>query len=95
MLTQLKPDEYGRIRPLLKNHLGQSLYAHGVIDGKYKGDVFVDDAEDPKSAFLRQGAWANLLGQSDNMAFNQALGNSLSKKTIIDKRQHSYNRCYL
>ncbi|MEM7330865.1 MAG: GNAT family N-acetyltransferase [Chloroflexota bacterium] len=87
MLKQFESNAYGRILPLLQCYEGQDLYAQGIISGKYDGKVLVDNDQNPTSAFVLKDGWGNLLGNSNNSAFNAALSNGLTQKKLIDENQ--------
>jgi len=69
-----------RVRPLFQGqHL--ELLIHAVIAGNTPGQVWVDDADQPRAAFLwDQAHCLYVTGISDNDAFNQAISGVIAEQ---------------
>jgi len=93
MLHELEKSEFHRALPLFQGYL-QDPMMHAVIEGRLRGRVFVDDAEDPGAAFVWTGTeCAYLTGGEENSKFKQAL-HQLILEDIIPAAQ-SGGRDYL
>ncbi|MFQ5909039.1 MAG: GNAT family N-acetyltransferase [Thermoplasmata archaeon] len=72
MIHQLQPEDYPRVRPLFQP-LDYQLIIRAVLEGMSPGTVYVDDVDDPASAFLCSAEGCFLAGDETNAAFNSAL----------------------
>ncbi|MBE9478910.1 MAG: GNAT family N-acetyltransferase [Chloroflexi bacterium] len=79
MLQELKSNEFKRVRPLFQG-FDYSLSIHAAIEGNNPGRIFVDDAEQPRTAFALTVEGYLLAGEYDNPATNKALHCLLREK---------------
>lgn len=73
MLYELEQGEFHRVLPLFRGCL-QDPMMHAVIEGRFKGRVFVDDAAGPGAALVSTGAeCAYVVGGQGSSQFNESL----------------------
>jgi RimJ/RimL family protein N-acetyltransferase len=84
MLTELKPDEFEKARPLFQG-FDYSLSIHAAIEGNNPGRIFVDDVDQPRTALALTVEGYLLAGDRDNPATNEALGHLLKEKIFTGK----------
>jgi RimJ/RimL family protein N-acetyltransferase len=73
MMYQLEQSDYHKIEPLFASLMKFHFSAKGVIEGSKYGVIYVDDLENPQSAYMYSAAWHFLGGKADNGEFNRAL----------------------
>ncbi len=74
MFHTLETDRFYTAAPLFDELARYHLFCAGVLQGKYPGQIWVDDVSRPRSALLvKDGFWAYLGGDAGNTAFNQAV----------------------
>ena len=79
MLQELKSNEFERVRPLFQG-FDYSLSIHAAIEGNNPGRIFVDEAEQPRTAFALTVEGYLLAGEYDNPTTNEALRCLLKEK---------------
>ena len=73
-MIELRPDEFGVVRPLFDGIERNVALVHSVIEGNSPGRVFVDRRESPSSAYLiHEGAFHYVAGDPSNGEFNDAM----------------------
>lgn len=72
MIHQLQPEAYEKVRPLFKA-LDFNLIIAAVIEGTSPGRIFVDNLNQPRSAFIDSPEGQFLVGNDQTPAFNDAL----------------------
>ncbi len=72
MIRELKKRDYPRVRPLFEK-LDWNLITHAVIEGTSPGKIYVDQDENPRTAFMCTVEGYYLAGAADNDEFNTAL----------------------
>lgn len=86
-MIELQSTDFYKAHSLFKPLTAHQMFCAGVLEGYYKGRVFVDDLNNPQSAFLTQGGgWWFLAGDPHNAAFNQALNTALFNRTMSGER---------
>ncbi len=86
-MIELESTDFYRVRPLFEPLMAHQLFCAGVLEGLYKGRVFVDDLDTPQSAFITQGnVWWFLAGDAHNAAFNQALNAALFNRSVSGEK---------
>jgi RimJ/RimL family protein N-acetyltransferase len=87
MLTELTIEDYERVRPLFAEWRSR-LVTCAVLEGRCPGQVYVDDAQNPRTALLWDHAEGELYlaGAAHNGAFNRA-ANDLIRGDIRSKAQ--------
>lgn len=82
-MHELTPDRYGQIRALFQAPADQP-FCTAVLAGLHPGRVFVDDADQPRTALVtRDDAWCFLAGDPGNDVFNRALNRSIWDHKIV------------
>ena len=79
MLQELNPDQFERVHPLFHG-FDYSLSIQAAIDGNNLGRIFVDDIDQPQTAFALTVEGYLLAGAHDNAATNGALRHFLREK---------------
>ena len=79
MLQELKSNEFERVRPLFQG-FDYSLSIHAAIEGNNPGRIFVDEVEQPRTAFALTVEGYLLAGEYDNPTTNEALRCLLKEK---------------
>ena len=79
MLQELATNQFERARPLFQG-LDYSLSIQAAIDGNNPGCIFVDDADQPRTAFALTVEGYLLAGEHDNADTNEALRRLLRDK---------------
>jgi RimJ/RimL family protein N-acetyltransferase len=86
MIHELAAANYDKVKALYEP-LAFMPFCAGVLEGSHGGRVFVDDLEQPQTAFmLTWGCWGYLAGDPDNADFCQALNEALFAKAFLDER---------
>jgi RimJ/RimL family protein N-acetyltransferase len=86
MIHELTAANYDKIKTLYEP-LTFMPFCAGVIEGSHDGRVFVDDLEQPQTAFmLTWDCWGYLAGDPDNAGFVRALNEALFAKAFLDER---------
>ena len=81
----LKKLDFGIVEKLFQP-LMHHLFCAGVVKGLYKGNIYVDDPIDPKTAFLiTQDVWGFLAGNPNNLNFNMMLNKAIRLREVISK----------
>ena len=90
MIYPLNNSRYGQVRPLFRRLQRTQPMCTAVLEGVYPGKVFVDDAEQPKTALLTtflsseaEGVWGFLAGDPAKDAFNRALNAAIFNRQVI------------
>ena len=86
MIHELKPEQFQSVRNLFDD-LAYSLVINAVIEGIKPGRVLVDEAENPRTAFLWD--WKHrfyLAGYEHNAAFNNALRKLITDEILPELR---------
>ncbi len=73
MIYQLNKHDYEKVHPLFAGLAEYSCTVDGVLDSTRTGKIYVDDTDNPLSAFMYSGEWYYLAGKTDNADFNRAL----------------------
>ena len=85
MIHELTAANDDKIKPLYEA-LAFMPFCAGVLEGCHVGRVYVDDVEQPHTAFmLTWDCWGFFGGDPDNAAFLQALNEALYAKTFLDE----------
>jgi RimJ/RimL family protein N-acetyltransferase len=92
MMVRLEEYHYERVRELFAP-LDYQLITKAVIERTTLGAVFVDDADDPRSAFMHSPEGSFLVGHDDNAAFNDALRRLIPQ--TIWKAERGENELYV
>jgi len=73
-MIPLVPADYGKVRPLLAEISFNTLFAQTIVEGRYPGIIYADDAEMPTVFYIAHPyGMSLLLGSTANEAFNAAL----------------------
>jgi RimJ/RimL family protein N-acetyltransferase len=72
MIHELKKTDYQKVQPLF-DELQWNLITSAVIEGTSPGRIYVDSAENPKTAFMCTVEGYYLTGRANNEAFNKSL----------------------
>lgn len=84
MFHTLEMDRFYTAAPLFDELTRYHLFCAGVVQGKYSGQIWVDDPEQPRTALLvKDGFWAYLGGDPANAAFNEALRAGFFNRQIM------------
>ena len=88
-MLQLKPEEYHRVIPLLKQVPHNTLLAEAVVNRKVSGLVFADCSAQPGSCYIvHQYGMSFLIGDSSNDSFrNGVLQYILNKEKQRDQEE--------
>jgi len=78
-MQRIEPKDYEKMRPLVDELAGIHLNLIALLEGLAPGQVYADDAADPRSAYLISGDAHYLVGQPDNPAFNAAVNAALPR----------------
>ena len=73
MIFELRPEEYLRIWPLVRELAEYNLFINTVIEGSTPGRVLVDDATDPRTAYIDTPEGSFVAGDPGNTGFNSSL----------------------
>jgi GNAT superfamily N-acetyltransferase len=85
MIHQLTTTAYDKVEALYEP-LNFMPFCAGVLEGCHEGRVWVDDLDQPRTAFmLTWGCWGYLAGDPGNAGFLQALNEALFAKTFLDE----------
>ena len=79
MLQELASDQFERVRPLFQD-FDYSLAVRATIDGNNLGRIFVDDIDQPRTAFALTVEGYLLAGEHDNGSTNALLRRFLREK---------------
>ena len=79
MLQELTSNQFERVRPLFQG-FDYSLSVQAAIEGNNLGRIFVDDVNQPRTAFALTVEGYLLAGEYDNATINAALGRFLREK---------------
>lgn len=82
MLQELTSNQFERVRPLFRG-FDYSLSVLAAIEGNNLGRIFVDDVDQPRTAFALTVEGYLLAGEYDNAATNEALGRFLQEKSTL------------
>ena len=86
-MIELQAADFYKVHALFDPLMAHQMFCAGVLEGSYKGRVFVDDLYHPQSAFITQGGmWWFLAGNAHNSSFNQALNTALFNRTMSGER---------
>lgn len=86
-MIELQASDFYKVRPLFEPLMAHQMFCAGVLEGLYEGRVFVDDLDNPQSAFLTHlGVWWFLAGNTENAAFNQSLNTALFNRTMSGEK---------
>ena len=83
MIHELDKSEYGRTYSLFKK-LDYNLIIRAVIEGTSPGRVYVDDVNQPKTAFLCSVEGYYLAGNVNNDAFNNSLNKLIFETFLLE-----------
>jgi len=84
VIHELQPATFGRVRPLFRG-LRFHLASAAVIDGNSPGLILVDDADQPRSAFMLSPEGSYLAGDPENDDFNRALNEAVVARRALGK----------
>ena len=84
MLTELRADQYERARALF-NGMDHSLSIHALIEGNNPGRLFVDDADQPRTALAITVEGYLLAGDDGNPATNEGLRRLFEEQVFTGK----------
>jgi len=91
MIHLISKNAYEKIRPLFHELEAFQPMCTAVLDGIYPGNVWVDNPDNPKSAFLftfLSGggvAWCFLAGDPGHLDFNAALNKAIFEEKLVGK----------
>ena len=84
MIYELERSQFGRVRGLFKSFDGFQPVCTAVVEGTHPGRVFVDQLENPRTAFLNHNdPWSYFAGDPGNQAFNRALNQAIWERTAF------------
>jgi len=90
VLHKLQNCDYILARPLFVDLEESQPMCSAVLDGIYPGNIYADNLETPRTAYLQtyigedeEPQWGFLAGNPHNASFNQALCKALFERTII------------
>ncbi len=72
-MYRLEQSDYKKVKALFSSLSEFHFSAKGMLDGSMCGVVYVDDIDNPISAYMYVTSWHFLAGKADNEDFNQAL----------------------
>jgi GNAT superfamily N-acetyltransferase len=90
MLHKLREGDYSRVLPLLTEQEPNyfDLIARSVIAGNAPGDIWADDAVQPRSVLVRDNGYCYyLIGDAGNIDFNDALQALVSEEVAPSSLQ--------
>ena len=82
-MQRIEPKDYKKIRPLVDELAGVHLSLIALLEGLAPGQVYADDAANPRSAYLNAGGAPYLVGDPDNPAFHTAVNAALPRDTCF------------
>jgi RimJ/RimL family protein N-acetyltransferase len=82
MISELRPPDYERVRPLLQP-LRYHLTSAAVLNGNSPGRVLVDDPGRPRSAFVLSPEGCYLVGAPHNGPFNRSLNEAIVRERAL------------
>jgi RimJ/RimL family protein N-acetyltransferase len=83
-MVELDVASFERTGPLFAPLNAYQPFCAAVLAGIHPGRVLVDDADEPRTAFLSHSdAWCYLAGAPDNEAFNRALNRVLFERQLV------------
>ncbi len=78
MIYELERSQFDRVRGLFEPFTGWQPFCTAVVEGAHSGRVFVDQLENPRTAFLNHNdPWSYFVGDPSNQAFNCALNQAI------------------
>lgn len=82
-MIELPPAGFHRARPLFAPLLAYQMFCAGVLNGRYAGRVWVDDAQAPRSGLVtKDNVWWFLAGDPENAEFNTTLHTAIFDRTV-------------
>ncbi|MFC1960747.1 GNAT family N-acetyltransferase [Chloroflexota bacterium] len=84
-MIELKPNDYGRVRPLFAEMAAVHVSIGSVLDGYSPGFVYVDDGDTPSLAFLSSPEGAHLIGTPTNPDWREDVA-AFVQDTLLDER---------
>ena len=88
LIYELKDDEFNNAQPLFLGLQEYNLSVLSAIEKSYRGRIFVDDKENPKTGFLYLGRRTfNFAGSSKNKKFNSSLIKILAEDIFPNNRE--------
>ena len=83
MLYEMQSDKFESVHPLFAG-LRFQPFCTAVLAELRAGRVFVDNRENPQTAFVsREDSWCFLAGKADNTAFNQTLNRAIFERDAV------------
>lgn len=73
MIFELKPEKYSQIWPLVRELVEYNLFIKTVIEGSTPGRILVDDAAEPRTAYIDTPEGSFIAGDPENVGFNSSL----------------------
>lgn len=92
-MEQLKPEDYLHVQPLFAS-LDDHLAALAVLAQAAPGEVYVDQAQSPRSVLIKVHHRFYLAGEPDNPSFNRAL-HELFTQTLYPQAQAAGEEAYV
>lgn len=84
MIYELERSQFDRVRGLFAPFIGWQPFCTAVVEGIHPGRVFVDQLENPQTAFLNHNdPWSYFAGDPNNQAFNRALNQAIWARTAF------------
>lgn len=80
-MFELKRKEYDKILPLIKDITHSRGIVYSIVEGNTEGKIFVDDYENPKTAFI-EWEFSYLIGFDSNKNFNNNVYNYIFNEKI-------------
>ncbi|WP_105616337.1 GNAT family N-acetyltransferase [Vallitalea okinawensis] len=84
-MFELVQKEYKRITPLIKDIQYSEVLIHSVIEGNSPGKIFVDNTDNPRSAYI-ESDFSFLIGCEDNKDFNESICKYIMEYRINDSQ---------
>lgn len=90
MIYELERSQFDRVRGLFKPFEGFQPFCTAVVEGAHPGRVFVDQLENPRTAFLNHNdVWSYFAGDPNDEAFNRALNQAIWARTVFPENMPS------
>lgn len=84
MIYELNKTDYDKVYPLFARLAAYLTFCAAVLEGTQAGRVFVDDAAEPRSAFMiTRDIWGYLAGDPHNDTFNRALNKAIFTRQVV------------
>jgi GNAT superfamily N-acetyltransferase len=82
-LHKIAQEDYELVRPIFKELADEQLNVTAILDRSSPGEVYVNDVDHPRTAYMISGDGHYLAGASQNHRFNTALNALLPRDTYF------------